>query len=154
MFLASYVAGLQPYVTEGNQDPYFTEKADVTKDGNVGLADVVYMASNIAGLPGFEIPPNEPEPEPEKQYTQTPGDVNNDGEFDSADVVFLASYVAGLQPYVSEGNQDPNFTEKADVTKDGNVGLADVVHMASNIAGLPGFEIPPNEPEPEPEPES
>jgi hypothetical protein len=50
-FLASYVAGNNNEITEyANKDPYFVEKADFTGDGGVSGADVVRMASVIAGL--------------------------------------------------------------------------------------------------------
>ena len=55
MFLASWVAGIQQQVDEAEKDPYFYAKADVNNDGSVNGADVVYMASAIAGLPGFIV---------------------------------------------------------------------------------------------------
>jgi hypothetical protein len=57
---------------------------DVNKDGNVSGADVVYLASHIAGLDGFNIV-NLPD-----------ADLNNDGQVNAADVVYLASHIAGL----------------------------------------------------------
>ena len=67
MFLASWVAGNNEVVNTATNDPYFYDKADVNNDGAVNGADVVYMASSVAGLPGFNVGPIEPEPQPEPQ---------------------------------------------------------------------------------------
>lgn len=49
-FWASYIAGNSKITDYANNDPYFVEKADFTGDGKVSGADVVRMASAIAGL--------------------------------------------------------------------------------------------------------
>ena len=40
---------------EATADNYFALKADVNGDGQTNGADVVYMASSVAGLSGFDI---------------------------------------------------------------------------------------------------
>ena len=43
---------------EATADNYFALKADVNGDGQTNGADVVYMASSVAGLPGYVISGN------------------------------------------------------------------------------------------------
>ncbi len=60
------MAKLPEFVALANKDPDFTKRADVNKDGDVSAADVVYMASSLAKIPGYEMKTSkEPEPEPE-----------------------------------------------------------------------------------------
>ena len=67
---------------------------DINKDGIISGADVVYFASYIANLPGFELL------EPINR-----ADVNNDGEINGDDVVYLASHIAGLSGFELEQNR-------------------------------------------------
>ena len=60
---------------------------DVNKDNIISGADVVYLASHVAGIEGYENV---------DKYT---ADNNNDGEVTGADVVYLASHVAGIEGF-------------------------------------------------------
>ena len=83
MFLASWVAGISQQRTEAEEDIYFTAKADSNKDGKVTGADVVYMASAIAGIPGYEITGSITNP---RQYWEDqPNDQSNDKSDDQND---------------------------------------------------------------------
>ena len=70
---------------------------DVTKDKLVSGADVVYLASHVAGIEGYEIV---------DKYT---ADINNDGNVNGTDVVYLASYVAGIEGF--------NIPKKEEIVK-------------------------------------
>lgn len=55
VFAASYLAKLEPFVTDAKNDSGFIQRVDVTKDGEINATDVVYMASNLAKVDGYNI---------------------------------------------------------------------------------------------------
>ena len=60
-------------------------KGDINNNGTITGADVVYLASYLAGIPGYPIPSE-----------RIVSDINMDNIVSAADVVYLSSYIARL----------------------------------------------------------
>ena len=76
----------------------------INSDDNITLADVVYLASHIAGLSGFEDANN-----------LITSDINEDKQITLADVVYLASHIAGLPGFPvpkTEPEPENNYNKK------------------------------------------
>ena len=82
-----------------------TTKGDLNGDSSVTGADVVYLASYIAGLSGFDA-----------SNTAT-ADLNSDGSVTGADVVYLASYIAGLSGFDLPSLPSTTITKTAENLK-------------------------------------
>ncbi len=88
-----------------------------TRDGLVGLTDVVDNAHDFIGL------------HPEIGCTigcDIPGDANHDGVANFGDVVFIMNYIFKHGP-------EPAFIAEADANADGEVNIGDVIHLVNFI---------------------
>jgi len=72
-----------PYVVMNGTYMAFLN-GDVNDDGVVDIADAMYLAKHVLGIPGFEV------------INVEAADVNGDGVIDLADAMYLAMHVLGI----------------------------------------------------------
>lgn len=88
----SFIYTLDDGVSQSDQIVKFiniTGPGDLNSDGIINSLDLIFLASNVVKVNGFEMPDS----------FQHVFDINNDESISATDIIHLASYVAGIKGF-------------------------------------------------------